>query len=144
MFTSTLTDMAHHRFKFFSMFCNLRQADKFSTNFQIPGTTKGARTETKAVYCNCYYVLCFKALFFNRVSVSNNAVLSELNWKWMDIKGSHKHPFKNLKTCQVVKSKLGRSIVLPFGRIKFQLISASYTLSAFLHEVQKQSLRGVL
>ena len=52
---------------------------------------------------------------FHRFSVTNNAVLSELTWKGLDLKNGIKSPFKDLKICQEVKDKHKRNIFLPVG-----------------------------
>ena len=50
---------------------------------------------------------------FHRFSVTNNAVLSEFNWKGLNLKGGNKRPFKDLKICKAVKDKHERSMFLP-------------------------------
>ena len=98
------SDMSYHRFTlfFFSMLSNV---DKLSSY-----NTKCRPTET--VYYNCYYLLLFKVFSssdsvklttFHYFSVTNNTVLSELNWKGMNLKGDDKRSFKGLKICQAVK-----------------------------------------
>ena len=87
---------------FFSMLSNV---DKLSSY-----NKKCRPTET--VYYNCYYLLLFKVFSssdsvklttFHYFSVTNNTVLSELNWKGMNLKGDDKRSFKGLKICQAVK-----------------------------------------
>ena len=42
---------------------------------------------------------------FHRFSLTNNAVLSDLSWKVLGLKGANKCPFKDLKICKAVKVK---------------------------------------
>ena len=98
------SDMSYHRFTLF-LFSMLSNVDKLSSY-----NKKCRPTET--VYYNCYYLLLFKVFSssdsvklttFHYFSVTNNTVLSELNWKGMNLKGDDKRSFKGLKICQAVK-----------------------------------------
>ena len=59
------------------------------------------------------------------LSVTNNAVLSKFNWKWLNLKGGNKRPFNDLKICKAVKGKHGSSMFYPLGRWSY--IQASWT-----------------
>ena len=98
------SDMSYHRFTLF-LFSMLSNVDKLSSY-----NKKCRPTET--VYYNCYYLLLFKVFSssdsvklttFHYFSVTNNTVLSELNWKGMNLKGDDKRSFRGLKICQAVK-----------------------------------------
>ena len=56
--------------------------------------------------------------YFHRFSVTNNAVLSQYNWKELNLKGGNKRPFKDLKIGKAVKGKHEKSVFLPVGWMK--------------------------
>ena len=91
---------------FFPMPSNVSNVDKLSHY-----NKKCRPTET--VYYYCYYVSLFKVLPWSGpvnwqpfiiLVWTNNIVLSELNWKGMNLKSGDKWPFKSLKICESVKS----------------------------------------
>ena len=62
---------------------------------------------------------------FHRFSVSNNATLSEFNWKGVNVKGGNKCPFETLKICKPVKGKHQRSMNFPVDCNKLKSSDAS-------------------
>ena len=67
---------------------------------------------------NNYSIKFDNSVDWQTFSVTNNAVLSEFNWKGMNLKGGNKRPFKDLKICKAVKVKHEMSMLLPVGWIK--------------------------
>ena len=62
-----------------------------------------------------YQIWLIEKLFYH-FSVTNNAVLLEVNWKGLNLlKGGNKPPFKDLKICKAVESKHERTMFLPVG-----------------------------
>ena len=68
---------------------------------------------------------------FHRFSVTNNGLLSEFNWKAMNLKGVNKRPFKCRKICQAVQDKFERSMVYQLdvlrcsNKVQVELITLS-------------------
>ena len=116
----------------FSISSIVRQVDKFSTRRGVGQLKLFVVTVTIFLFSR-FCSVRVQWQMFHRFSITNNAVLSEFNWKTTILKGGNKRPFKDLKICLVVQ--FDRSMVLPVGCIKLHSYSVSWinTLIICLH-----------
>ena len=86
----------------FSISSIVRQVDKFSTRRGVGQLKLFVITVTIFLFSRFFFYLVNWQMF-HRFSITNNAVLSEFNWKTTILKGGNKRPFKDLKICLVLQ-----------------------------------------